>query len=82
MKNVTNIQEVVSVVRGETSEYLREHCMQVRNNCKSLSTLTAGNKQSLRKSQLETNDNTDKTEFIQFQLLFVMLTTLCACNPR
>ena len=26
MKNVTNIQEVVSVVRGETSEYLREHC--------------------------------------------------------
>ena len=26
MKNVTNIQEVVSVVRGENSEYLREHC--------------------------------------------------------
>ena len=53
----------MSVVRGETSEYLGG-TQQVRNNCGSLSTLTAGNKQRLRKSQLETNDNTDKTEFI------------------
>ena len=60
MKNVTNIQELCQL----SEEKLASTLGNTASAKQLLSTLTAGNKQRLRKSQLETNDNTDKTEFI------------------